>query len=152
MLSTLPNRCIFTLRAGAAATALLLFATSCQSVEQGDSYRSSTEQSEQVSSCAMGHLIVDAFGYPTCVPSEDENTGVARQAVHEPIATSSAVSSQAAENSAPSVLLDKKSVEEHDEWNRWDFACRRRVRDSLASPYGIYEQCMQDKKLSAESP
>ena len=32
-------------------------------------------------SCAVGHLRVDAFGYPTCVTSDDENTGIARQAV-----------------------------------------------------------------------
>ena len=148
MLTTLTNR----LPAGAVAVALLLFGTSCQFIEPGNSYLLSAEQSKQIRSCAVGHLRVDAFGYPTCVPSEDEKTGVARQAVHEPIATSSTVSSQVAENSASSVLLDKKSVEEYDQWNRWDFACRRRVRDSLASPYGIYEQCMQDKKLSAESP
>ena len=140
------------LPAGAVATGLLLFATSCQFVEQGNSHRSSAEQSEQVNSCAMGHLIVDAFGYPTCVPSDDENTEIARQAVPEPIETSSTISSQTAENSSSSILLDKKNVEGNDEWNRWDFACRQRVHDSLASPYGIYEQCMQDKKLSAESP
>ncbi len=99
MLSPLTTRSIFTLPAGAVATGVLLFATSCQSVEQGNSHRSSAEQSEQVSSCAMGHLIVDAFGYPTCVPSEDENTGIARQAVREPIETSSTISSQTAENS-----------------------------------------------------
>ena len=148
MLTTLTNR----LPAGAVAVALLLFGTSCQFIEPGNSYLLSAEQSKQIRSCAVGHLRVDAFGYLTCVSSEDEKTGVARQAVHEPIATSSTVSSQVAENSASSVLLDKKSVEEYDQWNRWDFACRRRVRDSLASPYGIYEQCMQDKKLSAESP
>jgi hypothetical protein len=148
MLTTLTNR----LPAGAVAVALMLFGTSCQFIEPGNSYLLSAEQSKQIRSCAVGHLRVDAFGYPTCVTSDDENTGIAKQAVHEPIATSSAVSSQVAENSASSVLSDKKSVEEHDEWNRWDFACRRRVRDSLASPYGIYEQCMQDKKLSAESP
>ena len=148
MLTTLTNR----LPAGAVAVALLLFGTSCQFIEPGNSYLLSAEQSKQIRSCAVGHLRVDAFGYPTCVTSDDENTGIARQAVREPIEMSSAGSSQAAENSASSVLLDKKSVEEYDQWNRWDFACRRRVRDSLASPYGIYEQCMQDKKLSAESP
>ena len=101
-------------------------------------------------SCAVGHLIVDAFGYPTCVPSDDENTGIVRQAVPEPIEAT--ISSQTAENSSSSILLDKKSSEENNEWNRWDVACRQRVHDSLASPYGIYEQCMEDKKLSAESP
>ena len=130
----------------------MLFGTSCQFIEPGNSYLLSAEQSQQIRSCAVGHLRVDAFGYPTCVPSEDENTGVARQAVLEPIATSSTISSQTAETSSSSILLDKKSIEGNDEWNRWDFACRRRVHDSLASPYGIYEQCMQDKKLSAESP
>ena len=147
MLTTLINR----LPAGAVASALMLFGPSCQFIEPGNFHRSSAEQSELISSCAVGHLLVDAFGYPTCVTSDDENTGIASQAVPEPIETSSPVPSQATEDSSP-IALGKKSVEENDEWHRGDFACRRRVHDSLASPYGIYEQCMQDKGLSSASP
>lgn len=154
MRTALTNRSMSPLRTCAMVAGLMLVVTSCQFSEPGNPHRSSAGQSEHMRSCAGGHPIVDAFGYPTCVPSHDEHTGIAKQAVPEPIEieTSLTLSSQTAENSSSSNLVDQKSSEESDEWNRWDVACRQRVHDSLASPYGIYEQCMQDKKLSAESP
>jgi hypothetical protein len=93
--------------------------------------------------CQTGRMIIDSFGSQKCVPAGGKDRG--------PVMYSQKTDAVEDDQSrGPSRDPGKGSTptESHDDdWKRRDAECRRHVEESLSSPYGVYVQCMQERRL-----
>jgi hypothetical protein len=87
--------------------------------------------------CPGGRLIVDAFGYPKCVPPGQKDRGPDKEVRGSISADSPQRQTQ------PSV--PPPAPRSDDRWITQDRECRRQAQDTLSSPYGVYTQCMQQR-------
>lgn len=108
--------------------------------------------STQIDSCSSGRKIVDAFGYPKCVPSGTKSRGPDKEIsatikADTPRPTDNTLSTQPAMPTRSDRSGDSRNQASgnSERWALDDKLCRRQANDTLSSPYGIYAQCMREK-------
>lgn len=96
---------------------------------------------DHVESCPTGRRIVDAYGFPKCVPIGRRDRALSPEVKGEMRRETELVSTDGvAIGPSPAA----SSVEDDETpWVAKDRLCRRLAQDTLSSPYGVYTQCMQ---------
>jgi hypothetical protein len=95
-------------------------------------------RSSVVPSCDTGRVITDAFGFQKCVPSGGKMWGSAAE-VRGILRQDDARAAQR----PPSLPQVRQQAGEPQPTK--DQRCRRQADKSLANPYSLYMQCMQEK-------
>jgi hypothetical protein len=99
--------------------------------------RSAVTQPSVPQPCPTGRTVVDAFGYPKCVPSGHKDRGPDREVSGSVTRETPALKP---ERPAPPPALQS-----NDRWIVDDRECRRQAQETLSGPYGLYVRCMQEK-------
>lgn len=96
----------------------------------------SLRQESPAPPCPGGRIVVDAFGYPRCVPPGQKDRGLEREVRGSVTADGPLMQAN------PAVPPTPRS---NDRWIAQDRECRRQAQETLSNPYGVYAQCMQEK-------
>ena len=102
-------------------------------------------QATSAEACPTGRRIVDAFGYPKCVPVGTKS-GRPNPEVRQ------SVTSEESSSGKNGVLPSNGPRQSEEWWRGEDRECRHQADVSLSSPYGVYAHCMQEKGLPSVNP